>query len=373
MLYVDIPTAAEIAALCAHCGDFCVSIYLPTSPVTREAGGDRIAFKNQAKEALRQLDEAGADKRRSAAIGEHLAELGEDDEFWRFQAHSLAVFATPDNVRSFRLPNALQPVVEVADRFYVKPLLRAVSFANACYVLALSQQAVRVIEVSPDLPTAEVKIDGLPSDAGRASRSDIGADRRPLDRQPRSVEAEKTFLRQYCRQIDKALRPMLTGSDIPLVLAAAEPIASIYRSVNSYAHLADQAIEGNPETLSDAELGRRARPVLDGVYRHELAHWRDRFELRANQGRATTDIAQAARAATMGAVDSMLADIDETMPGTIDEDGAVSFAEAADATNYGLVDEIASRVIATGGRVIGVRRPDIPDGKPLAAILRHPV
>ena len=59
--------------------------------------------------------------------------------------------------------------------------------------------------------------------------------------------------------------------------------------------------------------------------------------------------------------------------GRIDDDGAVSFAEAGDATSYGLVDEIAARVIATGGRVIGVRHPDIPQGKPLAAILRHPV
>jgi hypothetical protein len=46
------------------------------------------------------------------------------------------------------------------------------------------------------------------------------------------------LLRQFARQVDKALRPVVTGSRIPLVLAAAEPLASTYRSVNSYSHLA---------------------------------------------------------------------------------------------------------------------------------------
>jgi hypothetical protein len=99
---------------------------------------------------------------------------------------------------------------------------------------------------------------------------------------------------------------------------------------------------------------------LDGIYRDELSAWRKLFEARAEQGRATTDIAQAARAATAGAVDSMLIDIDETIPGRIAEDGAVDFAEQPAATTYDLVDEIATRVITTGGRVIGVRKAEIP-------------
>jgi hypothetical protein len=37
------------------------------------------------------------------------------------------------------------------------------------------------------------------------------------------------LLRRFARNVDKALRPLLTGSGIPLVLAAAEPVASIYR------------------------------------------------------------------------------------------------------------------------------------------------
>jgi hypothetical protein len=37
------------------------------------------------------------------------------------------------------------------------------------------------------------------------------------------------------------------------------------------------------------------------------------------------------------------------------------------------VDEIATRVITSGGRVIGVRKAEIPRAATLAAMLRYPV
>jgi hypothetical protein len=370
VLYVDIPTFADIRALTSYRGDLCVSIYLRTTPLPQEAQADRIQLKNLAKEAVRQIQAAGTDQWQK--IAEQLDDLVDDDEFWRFQAHSLAIFATPENMRTFRVPNALKPLVEVSDRFHVKPLLRSVSFPQVCYVLALAQKSIRVIEVSPDLPAEAIRVEGMPEDAGRAVQGAGKSGDWPSGR-IQGAEGQKVLLRQFARKVDKALRPLLAGTDIPLVLAAAEPLASIYRSVNTYDRLVEAAIEGSPEGITDAQLGERARTILDGIYRDELAAWRSLFEARASQGRTTTDIAQAARAATMGSVDSVLVDIDAAIPGRIDERGAVVFAEHASASNYGLVDEIATRVIATGGRVIGVRKADIPQGESLAAILRYPV
>jgi hypothetical protein len=66
----------------SHRGDICVSIYLPTTPVSQETAGDRIELKNLARQALHQLEAVKADKRRVAALMEHLVD---DDEFWRFR------------------------------------------------------------------------------------------------------------------------------------------------------------------------------------------------------------------------------------------------------------------------------------------------
>jgi len=370
MLYVDIPTPADIRFLIASRDGPCVSIYLPTTPVTQEAQADRIALKNLTRDVVRELELSGTDNRLTAEIVEQSYDLIDDDEFWRVQAHGLAIFVTPTNMRTFRLPTALVPLSKASDRFLLKPLLRSVSFAQSCYVLALAQKSVRVIEVLPDLPAEIVHIDGLPSNAGRAIQGSGVADHWPSGR-IHGREGQKVLLRQFARNVDKSLRPLLSGSDIPLVLAAAEPLASIYRSINSYSHLARTGIEGNPEEITNGELAERARRVLDDIYRGELSDWRELFAVRDSQGRATTDIAQAARAAVAGAIEALVVDIDEIVPGRMNDDGSIVFAEQSSWSNHDLVDEIAKSVIVTGGRVIGVRKSDMPREGSLAAILRY--
>jgi len=54
------------------------------------------------------------------------------------------------------------------------------------------------------------------------------------------------------------------------------------------------------------------------------------------------------------------------------DQGAISFTKQRGEGDYDLVDEIATRVLSTGGRVIGVRKADIPREQPLAVVLRYP-
>jgi hypothetical protein len=304
---------------------------------------------------------------------EHLQDLAEDDDFWAVQARSLAVLATPDRLSTWRLPNTLGEMVEVSDRFHVKPLLRAVTFPQAAYVLALAAGGVRVLEVSPDLPVAQARVPGLPRDAasavGKASIKD-----RSHSQRIHGSEGEKVRLRQYARQVEQALRDMLRGSEVPLILAASDTLAAIYRSVNTYPHLAPGGVLDSPETMTDAQLAEAARGALDGLHAQAAAEWRAQFAERTGQGRATTDVAVAAVAAVRGALDSVMVDIDGVVPGSIDpETGAVTFAATDDAVAYGVVDEIARLTLQAGGRVLAVRQADIPGGGQVAAILRYPL
>ena len=181
-------------------------------------------------------------------------------------------------------------------------------------------------------------------------------------------------LRQYARQVDAALRGTLAGQDTPLILVASEILTAIYRSINSYPHLAATGIIDAADTLSADALAAQARGVLDAVHADQIAAWGALFLQRLGQGRGVTDIATAARAAVRGAVESALVDIDVVIPGTVDDEtGAITLAETDDATQYGVVDEIARRIIQAGGKVLAVRQNDIPDGHPIAAILRYPL
>jgi hypothetical protein len=69
-----------------------------------------------------------------------------------------------------------------------------------------------------------------------------------------------------------------------------------------------------------------------------------------------------------------LVDIDEVVPGSIDEvTGAVNLSPAGGSDSYGVVDEIARRAWLAGGRVLAVRRDEIPVQGSVAAILRYPI
>ena len=353
ILHTDVPTRSQLKELFGAREQWSVSIYLPTRP-SSNGERERIELKNLAGEASRQLEQAGAGKPDVARIDEELADLVDDDEFWRYQARSLALFVTPSTVTTFRLANHLVGLVEVSDRFHLKPLLRALTFSQTAFVLALSQGGVRLFEITPDLEPAEISLADVP--AGVATS-----------------EGQNVRLRQYARRIDHALRPLLRGLDLPLILAAAEPMDAIYRSVNSYPHLLATTIRGNPEAVSDADLVERARRVLDDLHAADLRSVQELYALRSSQRRASADIADVARAATYGLVDTVLVDIDEVVPGFVDEEtGAVTFDDSDDAANYGVVDEITRRVWLHGGRVLAVRREDIPDGRSVAAILRYP-
>ena len=165
MLHIDLPTRAEIEKLAGHRGSPSVSIYLRTTPVTRETPGDRIELKNLLKTAIAQMEASDTPKRAIWPIEQSVEALIGDDAFWVGQANSLAIFATPERIRTFRLPNHLSNAVEVSDRFHLKPLMRSVTFPHNAYVLAISMGAVRLIEVSADLPPEEVKVHGLPAGA----------------------------------------------------------------------------------------------------------------------------------------------------------------------------------------------------------------
>jgi hypothetical protein len=371
--HTDIPTHTEVERLLSARNGPCVSIYVPSSPLPTEANAARIELKTLAATATEQLQAAGTDRATVVEVGESLSELVDDDDFWEQQSHSLAVFASDAGLRTFRLPNRLTSEVEVGDRFYVKPLLRAVTFPHAAFVLALSGGAVRLVEIARDGPAFTVDVPGLPSDAASAAGKSSIADRSP-SRRLQGSEGQKVLLRQFARKVDHALRGVLTGLEVPLILAATEPLGSIYSSLNSYPHLVEARIPGNPENATDEELAAAARAVLDDVYAAELAAIGERFEFEASRARASTDVATIAHAATRGAVDTLLVDIDEKVPGKVDDDsGAVTFTDADDAMSYGVVDEIARRVLLTRGDVLAVRGPDVPGGGPVAAILRYPL
>src|SRR5699024_10244770 len=227
--------------------------------------------------------------------------------------------------------------------------------------------------VSADLPAQELTIPNLPQSAEEVTNRATNKNYTGTGHRHGS-QTESYHLPRYLRLIDAALRPVVLGSDKPLILATTKKLENLFRSVSVMSAVED-TIAGNPERLSAADLAAAARPVLDGYYAGLIKEFHALYDVRTGQQRTTTDISDAARLATLGGIDKLLIDMDSVVDGLIDEDtGVVSFAaEGGDAQDYSIIDEIAGRALRTGAKVMAVRKDDIPGRQQLAAISRYPI
>ncbi|WP_285036565.1 hypothetical protein [Plantibacter sp. ME-Dv--P-095] len=377
MHHTDIPTRSDIVELANAREASSVSIYLETSTNPADTSHIRLDLKNQVKQAVEQLAAAGADRAAVGRFTDEIDRLLEDPDFLRYLSSSLAIFVSPTTTRYFRVPNVLRSCTVVSDRFYIKPLMRALTFPQSAYVLALAQSGVRLVAVARDLPATSIELD-IPEDVAAAAHVDSirgrGSNGREQLGRIQGSEGQKIRMQEYAQIIDKALAPILANSKEPLILAGAEPMTGIFRSVSTSKQLVKPEIEGNQQERSDEQLAAAARPILDELYAAELHALCEEFGTRASNGRAVTDLGDVARAATANAVDTLFVDIDTNLPGTVDEaTGVVTLDEEADASNYGVIDEILRRALLSDARILAVRAEDVPGGGALAATVRFPV
>ena len=88
---------------------------------------------------------------------------------------------------------------------------------------------------------------------------------------------------------------------------------------------------------------------------------------RRGQRRATTDLADIARAATAGAVATLILDRENDERGGIADDGALTL----EPTGPVIAEELARRVVANGGRVLALSADRLPGESPFTAVLRY--
>ena len=123
----------------------CISIYMPAHKGSGDRAQDRLRLRHLLRRAEDQLIAQGQRAPAVADLVAPITRLLEDDLAWRDQTGGLALFLAPGVFDAYQAPFAFSESVTVGDHFYLRPLLPLLSYTGIFFVLALSQNQVRLL------------------------------------------------------------------------------------------------------------------------------------------------------------------------------------------------------------------------------------
>jgi hypothetical protein len=362
-----------------------VSIYMPAHRAGRETQQDPIRFRNLVRTADERLRGEGLRSPEAAALLAPAHRLLEDPGFWRNQSDGLAVFLSAHESRAYRLPIPFPELAVIGGTYHLKPLLPLVTSGGRFYVLALSQNQIRLLEGTPhtvdeielrDLPTSLAE--AIPGEAserqvqyhtGTAARSGMRA--AVFHGHDLADEAKNRIVRWF-RQIDEYLRRELGGSQAPLVLAGVEYLMPLYAETNTYPMLMERGIAGNPDDLRPAELHTRAWELVKPHFGQARDGAAALYRQLEGTGRTTADLAEVVLAAHHGRIDVLFAANGVQIWGKYDAStNSVSVHHGPEPRDGDLLDLAAIQSVMTGGTVFVVDPDEVPGKALVAAVLRY--
>jgi hypothetical protein len=182
----------------------------------------------------------------------------------------------------------------------------------------------------------------------------------------------KDNILMFFRWIDKGLRSVLHDERAPMVLAGVEFLLPLYREANTYAHVLDAGILGNPEGKSAQQLHAEAWPLVEPHFQQQQRQDVERYNELAATHRTSHDLKQIVPAAYDGRVDALFVAVDHQRWGTFKpETHEVELHLEARPGDADLLDLAAAHTLLGGGKVYAMPYEQMPDQVLLAAIYRY--
>ncbi|MBS0209522.1 MAG: hypothetical protein JSS27_11280 [Planctomycetes bacterium] len=364
----------------------CVTIYLPTSPSGAAGQQGPIRLKNLLNRAGQKLLAEGIDEEAAARLLKPGRALVDDTKFWHDQSQGLMVILTTAGMKRWQLPMSVVETVAVGHRVCIKPVLPLLTDNHAYFVLAVSQNGVRLYR-GDRWQLERLAVDTLPVGLTQAlnyqppqgmvqvlgasggGRGDQGT---MYHGQGGEVDRHKDELRTWFRMINGALHDYLGSERAPLLFAGVQYLFPIYQDVNTYPQLFGLPVHGSPEHWSDAELHRRVVEMLAPVWRQAAKNGRERIEEHLGTARVSASIENILSAAFAGAVDTVFVDRDDALWGKFNSGtGSVELTDETTPGAEDLFDLAAYQTLKHRGSAFAVAGDTIPAGIGVAAFYRY--
>jgi hypothetical protein len=376
----------ELKKLIEERGMCCLSIYMPTHRTAPESKQDPIRFKNILREAEQRLKTNGlcvADTRRLLKPAKSLLK---NSIFWQYQTDGLAVFISPDFFHLYHFPIVFQELLVITDRFHLKPLLSVFSHDGQFYVLALSQNEVRLFQCTRS-SCHQVELEGVPRNLAETLKYDVPEKqlqfhtRTPPGTGQRAamfhghgagIDDAKVNVLRYFNEIDHGLQNLLREEKAPVVLAGVEYLLPIYKEANTFLNLMEKGITGNPEGVKPQDLHKQAWEIVEPYFLKTQEKAAERYRQFVGSERASKDLKVIVPAAYEGRVDLLFVAVGIQYWGSFHpHTHAVDLHQEAEPGDEDLLDFAAIHTLLHGGIVFAVEPQEVPDEASIAALFRY--
>jgi hypothetical protein len=388
---MDLLTRTELEQLMRKDQHWCVSIYIPTHRTGTDAQQDPLRLRNQLREAEKRLSARGVSRRDVQKMLEPASKLLQEHNFWQHQSDGLAIFLSANGVRRYRLPLYFEELVVVGNHFHITPLLPLFTCDGQFFILALSQNKVRLLNGTRDsvsevdigqvggslaeaIPSADHQMSlqlhtsgstGGMSGSGSVTFHGQGGG---------SDESGKNELLRYFRLISDGLTEFLKEDRRPLVLAGVEFLLPIYKEANTYPNLIDTVIKGNPDLLSADELHKSAWDILEPFFQAAQEEAIAHYQQLAGQvsARVADTLEEILPAAYHGQVETLFVATEMQQWGIFDPvTNKFEYHDQMETGDESLLDLAAVQTYLKGGVVYVMDSDKVPGGTNASAILRY--
>ncbi|AFM25342.1 hypothetical protein [Desulfomonile tiedjei] len=380
-------TLEDLKTLLECQGGPCISIYLPTHKKGGDTQQDPIKLKNLLKTAEERLMQR---EMRTVSAKELLApaqDLISDTRFWSYQSDGLAIFISEGQFILHNVPLSFEELVVVSERYHTKPLLQLLTGDGRFYVLALSQNKVRLLE-GTKFSVNEIELENVPLSKqealgydnferqlkwrGQKPPTSAGKQAGIFHGHGEGTEESKDQILLFFRAVDKGLRDIVHCDGNPMILAGVDYLIPIYKDANTCPKLIDGWISGNPESLSAEQIHEQAWKIIEPHFALAQKQAVELYYSLAGTGKTSPHLDTVIRAAYSGRVDTLFVPVGVQRWGKVNPDDFSS--EPHDEQMPGdedLLDAAAIQTILNGGTVYAVQPDQVPDNRYIAAILRY--
>jgi len=360
----------------------CVTLLVPPYRPGEQSKPLSIMIKNTIQVAQLQFSERGIPESVVHDLLFPLEEIARSPEGTSGTHWGQIVFRSPNVLRHFTLTEAAKPALFLGAYFEIRAILEELDLPPEFYILKVTKKNIDLLRctelqlASVRLPvgtpqTLEEAMEFEPPDHDLENRSTAGASNGSMTAvrfgTGSGKETQHAYLADFFKAVDRGVRKILNGSDAPpLILAGVDEDTAMYRMVNNYPNLLARSLSGSPAQGGDHEMLPRALAIVRSDRTARAAKSLLDARERLAPSRYATGLNGILTAAVEGRIARLYIDSAARMYGV--------FEGKRRGERWGdedLLNVAAAETLLHGGAAFSLPSGRIPDGAPIAAILRY--